>query len=152
MLTYFFPAVTSTFALPLTAYFGLLSARVIAARKKDHVAFGDGSSSPTSSTKSASATAPSALLIASRSHGNFVEYVPLALLLAGMAELKGGSKRVLSAALGGLLAFRVIHTEFGLRVRGGTGKGRVVGFMGTMGVLGGLTGYAAWLGRGYWGF
>ncbi|KAB5518899.1 hypothetical protein GE09DRAFT_1155807, partial [Coniochaeta sp. 2T2.1] len=125
--------VTSTFALPLTAYFGLLSARVIAARKKDHVAFGDGCSSP-SSTKSSSSTAPSALLIASRSHGNFVD------------------KRVLSAALGGLLAFRVIHIEFGMRVRGGTGKGRVVGFMGTLGVLGGLAGWAAWLGRGYWGF
>lgn len=82
--------------------------------------------------------------------------MPLALLLAGFVELNGGSRKVLMTALGVLTVARVMHVEMGLLVEGGekphTGIGRPVGFFGTVGVVVGLAGYGAWLGRGVWGF
>lgn len=50
-----------------------------------------------------------------------------------------------------LLALRVAHAEFGLRLKGkwgGNGVGRPLGYFGTHAVLLGLSGYAAWLVKG----
>ena len=90
------------------------------------------------------------LSVAIRCHANFVEHVPLALMLAAVAELNGGNKQVLTLSLGGLLIARVLHVEFGLRNPGSTGMGRAVGYYGTMGTLGFLAGYAGWLVKDYW--
>jgi uncharacterized membrane protein YecN with MAPEG domain len=90
--------------------------------------------------------------VAIRSQANFVEYVPWAIMLAAFAELNGANKRVLNVALASLVAFRVMHTELGLRRPGALGRGRLVGFLGTMGVIGFLSTYSAYLVRGYWGF
>jgi uncharacterized membrane protein YecN with MAPEG domain len=87
-----------------------------------------------------------------RCHHNFIENVPLALLLAGIVELNGGNRKALNAALGALLLFRILHVEFGLKGPGNNGFGRAVGFFGTGVYLIGMAGYAAYLVKGYWGF
>ncbi|KAK1826819.1 membrane-associated, eicosanoid/glutathione metabolism protein [Podospora conica] len=168
--------VTGSFVAPFTAYFTLLSARVVYQRVHEKVFLGEDTSSKTpvlgapvdtssdkdkaakGAKKSTTTTTAhehhqeySPLTVATRSHSNFVEHVPLALLLAAAAELNGGSKKALTTALGVLLAARVMHVEFGLRSPGATGMGRAVGWWGTMGTMGWLAGYGAWLVRGYWG-
>jgi uncharacterized membrane protein YecN with MAPEG domain len=62
-----------------------------------------------------------------RAQANFLEYVPLSLTLAVIAELNGASGWVLDCALGGLLACRVLHVELGLWWKGTQGYGRHVG-------------------------
>lgn len=83
---------------------------------------------------------------------NFAENVPLALGLASIVELNGGSRKALTAALSALFVFRVLHAEFGIMARNYMGPGRPAGHFGTQGVIAGLAGYAAWLVKGYWGF
>lgn len=92
------------------------------------------------------------LLVATRAHANFAENVPLAFLLAGVAELNGANRRVLTAALAALLALRVLHADLGLVRPGSIAAGRPVGYFGTCGVLGGLAGYGAWLVKEAWGW
>lgn len=92
------------------------------------------------------------LFAASRAQVNFSENVPLALALAGIVELNGGSRKVLTGALGALFVFRVLHAEFGLLTKESKGMGRPAGHFGTQGVVAVLGGYAAWLVKGYWGF
>lgn len=92
------------------------------------------------------------LLVATRAHANFAENVPLAFIIAGLAELNGANRRVLTSALGALFVFRVLHADAGLIRPGSMSGGRPIGYFGTCGVLGALAGYSAWLVRGYWGF
>ena len=57
--------------------------------------------------------------------------------------------------MGVLLALRIAHADGGLMLKGdfgGGGIGRPIGYFGTNGVLIGLSAYAAWLAKGYWGF
>lgn len=82
---------------------------------------------------------------------NFAENVPLALALAGIVELNGGSRKVLTAALSVLFVARVLHAELGIMTKGHQGIGRPAGHFGTQGVIAGLAGYAAYLVKGYWG-
>lgn len=49
------------------------------------------------------------LFLASRAHANFVENVPLALVLSLLAELNGGNRKVLNYALGTLFVLRIAH-------------------------------------------
>jgi uncharacterized membrane protein YecN with MAPEG domain len=49
------------------------------------------------------------LLVAMRRHANFVEFVPLALVLIGALELCGASALGIHLLGGGLLLFRVCH-------------------------------------------
>jgi hypothetical protein len=61
---------------------------------------------------------------------------------------------VLNYIMASLLALRIAQAEGGLRLQGkfgNNGIGRPVGYFGSMGVLGGLAGYAAFLAKGYWG-
>jgi hypothetical protein len=54
-----------------------------------------------------------------------------------------------------LLALRIAHADGGLRLQGkfgDNGVGRPLGYFGSCGVLMGLSGYAGWLCKGYWGF
>jgi uncharacterized membrane protein YecN with MAPEG domain len=67
------------------------------------------------------------LLIAGRNHANATEYIPIALILLGLAELNGAPNDVLHI-IGALFVFaRVIHA-WGFKVSNGTvHKGRYWG-------------------------
>lgn len=102
--------------------------------------------------KAKAATESNSLLVASRCHGNFVENVPLALIVTSFVELNGGNTVFLTGALLLLLFFRVVHVEFGLRAKNSLGWGRPVGYFGTLAYVTGLSTYAAWLSKSHWGF
>ncbi|KAK4179133.1 MAPEG family-domain-containing protein [Triangularia setosa] len=140
--------ITGSFLLPFTAYYSLLATRVNMSRMASNTVLG---SSPPGNEPNA-AIKQHDLQVASHAQGNFAEYVPLALLLAGVAELNGAKKQILTSALGALLVARVMHVEMGLRRPESTGMGRPVGYFGTLGVMGFLAGYAGFLVKDYWGF
>ena len=87
------------------------------------------------------------LLVANRSHANFCENVPLALLMGAIVEMNGGDRKVLSGSFAALLLFRILHVELGLRSEGARGVGRPLGHFGTVGFTIGMAGYAAYLGK-----
>lgn len=92
------------------------------------------------------------LFQAIRAHNNFLETVPLALVVAGIAELNGVKRSVLNYAFAALFAARIAHAEFGLMLDGGRGKGRPIGHLTTQAFIAGIAGYSAWLVKEYWGF
>jgi hypothetical protein len=73
-----------------------------------------------------------------RVHANFIEYVPLALLLMLLAELNGAPAAVLHGAGIVLLASRVLHAT-GLARLSGRSRGRFLGTAGTWLVVLGLS-------------
>ncbi|KAI1089663.1 MAPEG family-domain-containing protein [Rostrohypoxylon terebratum] len=133
--------ITGTFALPFSAYFTLLSYRVVKYRLADKQYLGDNSSKDGDLNNE--------LYLATRCHQNFVENVPLALALAAFVELNGGNIKVLATALSLLLAFRIAHMGMGLM--DGLGIGRPIGYWGTSAIIETLGGYAAFLVKGHWG-
>lgn len=66
-----------------------------------------------------------ALLRLMRAHGNFIEYVPLAILALAAAEIAGTAPWLVAICGGVLLLARVIHF-FGLRAAADS-KGRPIG-------------------------
>ncbi|KAK7941167.1 hypothetical protein PG997_003008 [Apiospora hydei] len=157
--------ITGSFAVPFTAYFTFLSARVVRHRLEGKQALGDGSQKSKSSSSSSSRSSTSSrgssrgeqlsdskLFVASRAHQNFAENVPLAFALAAVVELNGGNRKILTGALGALFAFRVLHAELGMQREDAIGVGRPVGYYGTLASMLGLAGYAAFLVKGFWGF
>ena len=104
--------ITALYAALLTVLFVILSVRVIAMRRGSGAALGDGGDP--------------GLLRKIRVHGNFAEYVPLGLILLGLAEglrAPGWLLHLLGLALlvGRLLhAYGVSRTneQFGFRVGG----------------------------------
>lgn len=89
-----------------------LSMLVVRARVTESVIFGDG--------------ANVVMQQRIRVHGNFVEYVPLALLLLLVLELNSASVWVLNVLGGSLVVARLLHA-FGLSTSTGTTPGRFVG-------------------------
>lgn len=68
------------------------------------------------------------LTVAIRAHGNFIEGVPFALVIAAVAELNGANKLLLGGSLGLLFVSRVLHAEYGLlRNQYAAGAGRAIG-------------------------
>ena len=97
--------VTAVTAAVLGLIYIVLSMRVIMARAASKVSLGDGSSGAVASGDEH--TVP--LLVASRAHANFAEYVPLCLILIGLAEAVGATRSI-AMALGVLLVIaRVLH-------------------------------------------
>jgi len=143
--------VTGSFAPAFAAYYFLLNMRVSLSRVETDTMIGTEPSKTKASSKDSKSDSNS-LLLNSRCQGNFVENVPLALLLASIVEVNGGSRRLLTGSLGALLFFRIVHVEFGLRVPGNKGWGRPLGHFGTMGWMLGMSSYGAWLVKSYWGF
>jgi hypothetical protein len=142
----------SLFPFPaFAAYLILLNLRVGLARDAEQCFMGDvpgggGSETENKEPKSKpAAPADNRLLVAVRSHSNFVENVPFALLLAAFVEMNGLVGRLALFPAG---PRRVRHEG----QRGCLGWGGPVGFFGTLGVVGGLSSYAAWLVKSYWGF
>ena len=90
-----FPAVTALYAALLTLILVALSAWVIVGRWQYKVSLGDGSSPY--------------LRERIRAQGNFVEYVPMALLLTAFLEASHTSRIVIHALLLPLLIARMLH-------------------------------------------
>jgi uncharacterized membrane protein YecN with MAPEG domain len=67
-----------------------------------------------------------------RAHQNFLEYVPLFLIVMGAVELSGGSANWLHGAAVLMLIGRVGHA-IGLKHDNMSHKGRLVGMLGTIG-------------------
>ncbi len=80
--------------------------------------------------------------LAIRVHGNFAEYIPLALILMGMIEMGRGNLSWLHICGQGLVAGRILHA-FGLLFKGaGTSLPR---FLGTLITFTVLIGMAIWI-------
>ena len=88
-------AVTPVYAGLLAFVYIYLTYSVIRLRQRKQLSVGDGGD-------------PS-FLRKMRAHGNFAEYVPMALLLMAMAELLGAGAALLHATGGLLLAGRLAH-------------------------------------------
>lgn len=112
--------VTSLYAALLTLLYIVLAVRIIRLRWQEQVGIGTGESVP--------------LKAAVRVHGNFAEYVPLALILLGLLELNGTSPQMLFV-LGGLLFLARVFHAVGLTKSIGVSIYRTIGVLGTFGVL-----------------
>ncbi|KAI1617310.1 membrane-associated, eicosanoid/glutathione metabolism protein [Exophiala viscosa] len=132
--------VTGAFAPAFAAYYLYLNLQVSAVRSHKETYLGSKGDDDQK------------LLVADRSHGNFVENVPMALLVAAIAEANGGNRRTITGSLAALLLFRIVHVELGLKSQGSLGWGRPIGYFGTLGFVAGMSGYAAYLVKSYWGF
>ena len=89
-----------------------LAGRVVNLRNSENILFGDGGNV--------------VLLQRQRVHGNFIEYVPLGLVLLLILELNGASPLLLNALGGSLFVARVLHA-FGFSRATGRSFGRFVG-------------------------
>lgn len=92
-------SVTPLYALPLAAIFLVLWMRVSAIRSSTGISFGDGGNA--------------LLLQRVRQHGNFIEWVPLVLILMMLAEGMGAPALYLHISGALLLIGRIAH-PFGL--------------------------------------
>lgn len=70
------------------------------------------------------------LLLAMRRHANFIEYVPLALILIALLEMSGVSVKAIHALGAALLVFRIAHA-YGIKADSIEGWGRAIGAGGT---------------------
>ncbi len=114
-------AITAFYAGILAIILVALSIRVvIVARAKAHVPYGDGGREE--------------LTPVVRAQANFVEYVPLAVVLIGFLEFGGASEDLVHGLGIALVVARVVH-PFGLRVGVGPSVPRVIGALTTWVVL-----------------
>ncbi|MFC3691768.1 MAPEG family protein [Chenggangzhangella methanolivorans] len=90
-----FPATTAVFAALLALVYAGLSFWVVAGRFSSDVLHGDGGNQT--------------LLKRIRSHGNFIEYVPLTLILIGLLEASGAGGGLVTTLLVVLLVARILH-------------------------------------------
>lgn len=114
--------------LPITAFYAgilsifliVLAALVVRQRWRARVGLGDGGDKY--------------LLRAVRIHGNAAEYIPIALILLGLAELNRATPLLLHGSAIVLIFARLAHA-WGLSSRGGVSPGRTVGVAATWGVI-----------------
>lgn len=88
-------AITAVYASLLALFYIVLSIRVIGSRRGAKVSIGDGGNAM--------------LLRRIRVHGNFAEYVPISLILLGLAESLAAPPWLLHAAGIALLGARAAH-------------------------------------------
>ena len=110
---------TALFAALLTVIFIALTQLVIFARQRAKVGLGDGGSAT--------------VLQAMRRQANFVENVPLTLLLMALAEAQGTNTLLLTALGWTLVAARLIH-PFGIRADAPAHPARIAGAVATTAV------------------
>ncbi|WP_424831104.1 MAPEG family protein [Ruegeria sp.] len=87
--------ITPIYAALLALLYVWLSIKVIGQRRSEKISYGDGSNT--------------SMLKVMRTHSNFVEYTPFALLLILMVEIQGGGSRSLHLLGLTLLAGRLLH-------------------------------------------
>ncbi|MGU3286644.1 MAPEG family protein [Methylobacterium sp. WL18] len=90
-----FPATTAFYAALLALVYLGLSGWVMGSRVSDNVLLGDGGDA--------------SLLKRVRTHANFSEYVPLALILVALLEAGGGGHGLVQGLLLALLVGRILH-------------------------------------------
>ncbi|TXN02195.1 MULTISPECIES: MAPEG family protein [unclassified Methylobacterium] len=90
-----FPATTAFYAALLALVYLGLSGWVMGSRVSDNVLLGDGGDA--------------SLLKRVRTHANFSEYVPLALILIALLEAGGGGHGLVQGLLIALLVGRILH-------------------------------------------
>lgn len=112
--------ITPLYAALLGLVLLALSARVIAGVRAKGVSLGDGND-------------PGHLTLI-RSHGNFIEYVPMCLVLIGFVEAGGASSGWVHGLGGALLVARVLH-PIGMSPDPKPNPFRFVGTVGTLLVL-----------------
>ena len=117
------PQVTAAVAGLLGLLFAALSAQVVMGRMSGQVMLGSGEA----------AGEPSSLFVAVRSHANFIEYVPLCLLLIGALEMRVGATVLVKVLAAVLVLARIAH-PIGMS-RPSPNPFRAGGFVGTMLVL-----------------
>ncbi len=109
-------AITALYAAILGLLLIALAARCARLRNKTHIGIGyEGSDE---------------LGRAVRVHGNFIEYVPLALILMGLIELNGGPAALVHGLGAALVIGRLLHA-WGLSGSAGVSFGRVAGSLAT---------------------
>lgn len=104
--------ITAPFAAALTLIFLVLTFAVIKSRQSAQVGLGDGGNAT--------------VLQAMRRQANFVENVPLTLILMALAEATGVGAMILTACGAALLLARLIH-PFGIKVGADAHPARIVG-------------------------
>lgn len=109
--------IAAFYAALLTPVLIFLTMRTVAGRRRNRVLLGDGGSAD--------------LLQQIRRHGNFIEYVPFALVLLGLAESVGSMAAVLHLGGVSLVAGRLLHAV-ALTPSGGILKLRIAGMALTM--------------------
>lgn len=90
-----FPAITAFYAALLALIYIAMSFWVVGGRVTGNVLHGDGGDK--------------ALLKRVRSHGNFAEYVPFAILLVALLESSGGNRTFVRVLMIVLLIARILH-------------------------------------------
>lgn len=88
-------SITPVYAALLALLYVTLSVRVILQRRSDKISYGDGGNT--------------GMLKVMRTHSNFAEYAPFALLLIAMVELQGAGAWLVNLLGLGILAGRVLH-------------------------------------------
>ncbi|OYU15260.1 MAG: hypothetical protein CFE37_06755 [Alphaproteobacteria bacterium PA4] len=107
--------------------FVILSWQVVQVRQSAQVSLGDGGD---------------ALLLGRiRAHANFAEYVPICLILMGSIEVSVQRAPVLLGVAGGVLVIARVAHAIGM-AKTGANPYRVIGVLGTWGVLAMLSGWA----------
>lgn len=124
------PKITLLFASLHIVLMLILAMRVVGHRRAQKIGIGDGGDTR--------------LARKVRAHANFIEYVPVALLMLALLELSGLAAAWLWALGGTLLLARVLHAA-GLSRHGGYSFGRFWGTVLTWGVLLGMTVAGLWL-------
>jgi uncharacterized membrane protein YecN with MAPEG domain len=114
------PIIVPAYAAVLTLFYAFLSFRVIGMRRSARVSLGAGGNA--------------SLERRIRVHGNFGEYVPLALILLGFAELQGRPAWQLHAFCLLLVLGRVAHA-YGVAPENADIRFRAAGVLATMLVL-----------------
>jgi uncharacterized membrane protein YecN with MAPEG domain len=109
--------ITALYAAVLGLILVVLSAMVIAMRAQTKIALNDGGNIQ--------------LAERIRRHGNFIEYVPMALILMGLAEAGGASTVLIHVAGVILVASRLLH-PLGIRHDKADALPRVIGGSGTL--------------------
>jgi len=105
-------SMTAIYAALLAIVGVILGERVGLFRLKAKVSLGDG--------------ATSEIILRNRQHMNFVENVPMALILIALVEINGGSATWVHGLGGSLLAARLIH-PFGLNAEKIMHPARIIG-------------------------
>ncbi|WP_170558625.1 MAPEG family protein [Ruegeria atlantica] len=88
-------SITPVYAALLALLYVTLSVQVILQRRSDKISYGDGGNT--------------GMLKVMRTHSNFAEYAPFALLLIAMVELQGAGAWLVNLLGLGILAGRVLH-------------------------------------------
>lgn len=109
-------AITAQYAVALTVIMLVMNILVTFARLRTPISLGDSGND--------------ALLVANRRLMNFVENVPMTLILMGLAEAGGAGSAVLHTIGAALIVFRLIH-PFGLSVDTPKRPARIIGSVGT---------------------